>query len=185
MIGRFLHKEYFEFMPVFKLWLSTNHLPTISGSDNAIWDRVKLIPFNVRIPDEKIKSRREVDEMLESERPGILNWAIKGCLEWQRTGLISPAEVTKASNKYRDDSDILKPFFEDACFIKSKGMTEKGKLYEAFAKWADESGERKISKKQFGSELINRGFETDRQSSGKRKEVWKGISLKNGGIIIK
>jgi len=186
MTGRFLHKEYFEFVPVFKLWLSTNHLPTISGVDDAIWDRIRLIPFNVRIPNDKITPRREVDEILKSERPGILNWAIKGCLEWQRTGLISPPEVMRASKSYRDDSDLLKPFFEDNCIIKTQASVEKSKLYDAFSEWAEKSGERKISKKQFGSELKNRGFSEDRRSCAKsRKSIWKGITLKNGGIVIK
>jgi putative DNA primase/helicase len=80
--ARFLHAEFFEFKPTFKLWLAANHRPVIRGTDNAIWDRVRLIPFTVSIPlEERDPGLRAA---LLAELPGILAWAVAGCLLWQR-----------------------------------------------------------------------------------------------------
>ena len=46
--ARFLYAEPFTFKPEFKLWLSTNNKPVIRGTDDAVWDRVRLIPFEQR-----------------------------------------------------------------------------------------------------------------------------------------
>jgi P4 family phage/plasmid primase-like protien len=83
--ARFLHHEFFDFVPKFKLWLATNHKPTIRGTDNAIWRRIRLIPFNVTIPD--AEQDCDLGDKLAAERSGILNWAIQGALAWQRDGL--------------------------------------------------------------------------------------------------
>jgi putative DNA primase/helicase len=80
--ARFLFKEYFEFKPQFKVWMATNHKPVIKDTDNAIWRRVRLIPFGVTIPEEERDPH--LVETLRGEYAGILNWAIRGCLEWQR-----------------------------------------------------------------------------------------------------
>ena len=82
--ARFMRAEWFEFTPHFKIFLSTNHKPRIIGRDDAIWDRIRLVPFEVRISDNE---RRPMDELLaefRAELPGILAWAVKGCMEWQR-----------------------------------------------------------------------------------------------------
>ena len=65
MTARFLHHEFFEFQPTFKLWLAVNHKPRITGSDHAIWRRIRLIPFTLTVPEserdpdltEKLKTR--------------------------------------------------------------------------------------------------------------------------------
>ena len=83
MSARFMRGEFFEFYPEFKPWLATNHKPQIRG-DQAIWRRLKLVPFEVSIPKEIQKPRHEVMAMFRKEYPGILNWVVEGCLEWQR-----------------------------------------------------------------------------------------------------
>jgi putative DNA primase/helicase len=81
---RRLYADAYEIQPTFKLWLSTNHRPTIRGTDVAIWRRVRLIPFDVTIPLGEQDDR--LPEKLEAERAGILAWAIRGCLAWRRAG---------------------------------------------------------------------------------------------------
>lgn len=82
MTARFMRAEYFEFMPHFKLWVGTNHKPVIRGTDQAIWRRIKLIPFNVTIPPEE--RDKNLLNKLRREMPGILNWAVMGCMDWQK-----------------------------------------------------------------------------------------------------
>ncbi|MDW7730682.1 MAG: phage/plasmid primase, P4 family [Bacillota bacterium] len=178
LVGRFLHREYFEFVPSFKLWLHTNHKPTIRGTDNAIWDRIKLIPFEVRIPDEMVKPRREVDNVLEAERPGILAWAVKGCLDWQREGLTTPEAVKRGTDEYREESDVLKEFLDECCTIGESNQIAKTELFEAYTQWGRNSGERfTLNKTKFGAALKQRGFDEYRETGGRRKSFWLGIGL--------
>src|SRR5947209_15464704 len=98
--------EWFQFRTTFKLWLATNHLPKICGADQAIWDRIVLIPFHVRIanPD------KELEGKLGAEQRGMLQCAIEGCLAWQTEGLGRPSEVTEAISRYRADMDAVGRF---------------------------------------------------------------------------
>jgi putative DNA primase/helicase len=101
--ARFLHAEWFDFKPEFKIFLAANHKPVIRGTDHAIWRRIHLIPFNVQIP--KPEQDRDLPEKLKAELPGILNWALEGCQMWQLYGLEPPAEVQAATQDYREEMD--------------------------------------------------------------------------------
>ena len=89
--GRPLYGNYVEFTIQGKLWLATNSLPQINNSDHGIWRRITAIPFN------RTFSASEQDKGLTgkllAELPGILNWAIAGCLDWQENGLQAPTIV--------------------------------------------------------------------------------------------
>ena len=108
-----MRAEWFEFYPEFKIWLGTNHKPIIRGTDNAIWDRIRLIPFNVRIPENERRPKSEMLRLFEKEMPGILSWLVKGCLQWQREGLNAPSAVLTATKDYRDEMDVLGDFIDD------------------------------------------------------------------------
>src|SRR5437867_6039937 len=98
-----MRAEWLDFRPEFKLWLATNHKPVIRGTDKAIWDRIRLVPFTVRIPD--AEQDKALGEKLRAELPGILRWVVDGCLAWQRDGLGMPAEVQEATATYRAEMD--------------------------------------------------------------------------------
>lgn len=83
--ARKLYSEFFQFRPEFKLWLAANHKPVIRGTDQAIWRRIRLIPFTVTIPEQE--QDPDLVRKLTAELPGILRWAVDGCLAWQRSRL--------------------------------------------------------------------------------------------------
>ncbi|MBF6614955.1 MAG: bifunctional DNA primase/polymerase, partial [Chloroflexi bacterium] len=99
--ARFLNKEFFEFRPEGKIWLSTNHKPVIRGTDKGIWDRIKLVPFQVLIT--AAQKDRDLVRKLAAEADGILAWAVRGCIEWLRDGLAAPYEVVSATEQYRGE----------------------------------------------------------------------------------
>src|SRR5262249_29436106 len=103
--ARFMRGEFFDFYPTHKLWLISNHKPTIKGTDFAIWRRIKLIPFEVTFPPEK--QDHGLQEKLRQELPGILAWAVSGCIEWQMNGLQEPEEVKGATDDYRVEMDTV------------------------------------------------------------------------------
>jgi len=115
--ARHLYQEPITFMPEFKLWVYTNYKLRIRGTDNAIWRRIKLVPFEVTISEEE--QDKNLDKKLLIESSGILNWMIEGCIKWQEDGLKVPKEIIEATEEYREDQDYLGEFFKQCCDIKT------------------------------------------------------------------
>lgn len=174
--ARFLYSEHFEYKPQFKLWLGTNHKPTIRGQDEGVWRRIRLIPFTVSIPLEQ--QDRNLIEKLKPEAPGILNWALKGLAEWWANGLQDPALVKKATKDYRMDEDVMGSFIEEKCV--RKGQVTASDMYKAYRDWAEHGGEFELNQRRFSNALIERGFEKARRNTG---FVWKGIRLIEGDDV--
>ena len=174
--ARFLYQEFFEFVPQFKLFLATNHKPDIRGTDLAIWRRVRLIPFAVTIPENE-RDNHLLDR-LKAELPGILNWALDGCLDWQEDGLRVPREVEVATSEYREEMDPIASFIEEHCVLGPDNQNSAAILYKSYMGWCDEEGERPITKKAFGMRLSERGFEQIRINTTEGQvRGWKGLSL--------
>ncbi|MEJ9182112.1 phage/plasmid primase, P4 family, partial [Bacillus thuringiensis] len=156
----FLRQEYFEFVPDFKVFFTTNHKPIIGGLDEGIWRRVKLIPFHLNLPAHKRDKR--LPEKLSLEMPGILNWAIEGCMKWQKEGLKDPRAVAEATGRYQEDMDILGPFLSEVCYIdepKNEAIKMEAKeLYNVYETWCFRSGERALGNRSFYRMLETKGF---------------------------
>lgn len=170
--ARFLHREFFDFKPNFKLWLRGNHKPQIRGTDLGIWRRIRLIPFVVTIPE----GQRDPDltAKLLAELPGILRWAVEGGVEWHRTGLRPPAAVTQAVQEYRSEMDVLGQFLEERCTVRQHAQVTAKALYRAFKVWADQSGEHVVNQTRFGLAMAERGFTRKRTNTG---YVYSGLEL--------
>jgi putative DNA primase/helicase len=174
--ARFMRGEFFDFKPTHKLWLSTNHKPEIRGTDNAIWRRIRLIPWDVTVPP--AERDRKLPEKLRAELSGILAWCVCGCLEWQRKGLDPPEEVRQATREYRAEMDVLAAFVADCCERGSDEQAFAGELWKAWQRWCEETGEQSGTQKRFGGRLSERGFLNHRDSRTGRK-VWSGVSLRS------
>lgn len=172
--ARFMRGEFFDFLPSFKLWLATNHKPIIRGTDNAIWDRIKLVPFLERIPDHE--QDKHLREKLMREAPGILAWAVRGCLDWQREGLGEPKGVRDATASYRSEMDILGAFLEECCFLGEDAHVSATAIYMAYARWCDVNGEKLPTKTMLGKRLTERGFESKQMGTDRRRS-WIGLGL--------
>jgi putative DNA primase/helicase len=171
--ARFMRGEWFDFTPTFKIMLATNHKPVIHGTDHAIWRRIRLIPFTVTIPNEK--KDPNLSKKLKRELPGILNWAIAGCLDWLKEGLPMPQRVEQATSAYRSEMDVLSDWFQDRCVIESNAECYSGDLYQSYKTWCEATGEKPKSQKWLSMRLGERGFQSTKGSKGKRK--WLGIDV--------
>lgn len=167
--ARYLHREFFEFKPIFKLWMYGNHKPTIRGTDEAIWRRIKLIPFNVTIPEPERDS--ELGAKLRAELPGILNWALDGCLEWQRSKLQTPSQVDMATSKYRGEQDVLARFLEECCITTPEAVVTAGELHTAYRDWGGE-----LNQRRFSQALTERGYTTEKRDS-RGRAIYRGLGL--------
>ena len=172
--ARQLHKGNFEFRQTWKIFMDCNHRPEVRGTDNAIWNRIGLVPFDVVIPDEEID--RDLPAKLRAELPGILAWAVAGCMEWQAVGLEPPATVKAATDEYRSEMDAIGRFIEDRCIRNPSASARGNSLYSEYQKWCEESGEKPYTMTSFGRHLTERtGFAKDRDNKG---IIYLGVGLR-------
>ena len=172
--ARFLHQEFFQFVPEFKIFLATNHRPVVYGQDHAIWRRIKMIPFEVEIPEPE--RDRHLKEKLREELPGILNWALEGCADWIRNGLSFPEKVQQTTQEYKTKMDILGDFLSEWCDVDVPDQEQSSILYRGYRSWCEENGEKKsFSQTKFSLLLEERGFQKEKTRNG---AFWLGIRLK-------
>lgn len=171
--ARFLYGEHFEFKPQFKLILVTNHRPRVDGDDEAIWARLRLVPFDVSFEG---REERDLGDKLKRELPGILRWAVEGCLEWQAHGLGEPEAVTAATAEYRADEDTVGTFLADRCAL--DGEVASAALREAYVTYCEGIGEKPLSAASIGRRLAKRGIDRSRRSGGKREWIYTGLRLR-------
>ena len=170
--ARALYQEQFEYHPEYKVWLATNDRPRVSAEDQAIWDRLHLVPFTVRVPDEERDVR--LMEKLNAELPGILAWAVRGCREWQESGLGMPEEVRAATEEYRAEMDSLGDFIEERCILGADERVEARALYRAYVASTTTSGGHPLGERNFIKRMVARPEITKIKSS---VTVLVGISL--------
>lgn len=184
--ARFMRQDFFEYVPQFKLMIAGNHRPGLRSVDEAMRRRIHLIPFSTRIP--LAERDLELAEKLKEEWPGILNWMIKGCLQWQKSGLTPPESVAAATNDYLESEDTLKNWLEECCRIDGNEWTPTGALFASWQQWAEASGEYVGSIRRFSPKLVAHGFKPVRRDSrgflgltiyrpatnpgGARKPIW-------------
>lgn len=170
--ARFLHKEFFEFRPTFKIFIATNHKPNIRGTDNGIWRRIRMIPFDLRITDEN--DDRSLGRKLRAELPGIFVWAVKGYKKWLKDGLRTPKVIFDATCNYQDEEDDLGQFIKDYCLMKEDGAIP---VHEFKKKFRDINGYFK-SQKVISEYMSRNGIGGSRHTvNGTRVKCWEGIKF--------
>jgi putative DNA primase/helicase len=173
--ARFMREEFFDFAPTHKLVIRGNHKPTINGTDAGIWSRFKLVPFRANFlgrEDMGLKAK------LLAELPGILNWCLAGCLEWQRTGLVTPAAVADAVASYRNQSDTMGRFIEECCTPAEGAVTSASAMYMRYKDFCLAASERWLSLRDFPDEMARHGFALVANGAGRE---YQGIALARGG----
>lgn len=171
--ARFLFEEFFEFDPQFKLFLATNHKPVIWSTGHSIWRRIRLIPFTVTIPE--AEQDRTLPATLRTELPGILNWALQGCLTWQRGGLGVPKEVEDATQDYRTEMDVIADFLAGSCVWEPGAKVARKVLYETYEVWSARNGERPLSSKVFSKLLKEHGLTQTKVGHNKIRSIYRTL----------
>ena len=166
-----------EFPETHKLWMDGNHRPNVRGSDQAIWNRLRLIPFEVVV--------QEIDEHLPqklmAEAEGILAWAVRGGIRWYQERLGKPPELEAAAADWRSNMDPLKDWVEEKCEIDVKDKTRYisiPNLRQSYEDWAEASGEKYLlDRKKYIERLEQMGLKQGHDPSGKIR-VWLGIRFR-------
>lgn len=152
--ARFLHNEYFEFDPTFKVLIVTNERLRFSSHNDAIWDRLIEVPFTVKIPEEK--RNPHLAEELAEERSGILNWALEGVREYFATGLSIQKSVRDASSAAREENDTVIPFVDECIRCTSGEKIPLESLYNKYTYWCNQHGIEALTMRDLNRELEKR-----------------------------
>jgi putative DNA primase/helicase len=182
MLTRANFKDFFEFRPDFKLVLSGNHKPEISGVDHGIWRRMYLVPWPVKIAKSEKRAMSEVMAELWPERSGMLNWLIAGTLDYLNGGLQAPQEVIDATAAYQEEMDPVGAFVS-MCVVSvlpgPDGRVETVSaraMFDAFVSWADVNAVRPWKEKSFATAMTEKGFTKEKHRDGMR---YLNVKLKN------
>ena len=170
--ARFLYGKDFEYKPEFKIWMATNYKPIISGTDEGIWRRMAIIPFNYHVPKEKVD--KKLTYKLKEEISGVLNWCIEGYQQWRLRGLDEPQIIQEQRHDYRSEMDIVQRWIEECCDVGQGYETQAKDLWDNFNEWIKYSNEYdKFTAKRFYMEL-QKQFDKRRSNQGM---VYSGISI--------
>lgn len=176
---RRMNEDFWEFAPTFKIAIAGNHQPRVVDDTDSIWDRMRKVPFRVRIANEQIDPH--LFDKLRAEFPGILRWALAGCLDWQTNGLPAPKAVAVATESYRTDEDTLGRFFADCCVLEAEARITTKSIASAVAEWCVVNGEREISRKAITDRLKSTPGCAEKRTN--RARGWTGIRLLNADEI--
>jgi putative DNA primase/helicase len=122
----------FTYVPVAKFILRVNEKPEILDQSHGMWRRVKLVPFT-----QTFALDQTLTPTLLAEAPGILAWAVRGCLEWQTDGLAHPAAVEAATNEYRAESDPFLQFVNECCVVHANASVNATELFKSYVAWCE------------------------------------------------
>jgi putative DNA primase/helicase len=172
---RDLHKPEIRFRPTFLFWIATNYRPRIRDDDDAIWARIREVPFTVQIPkaerDPTVRAR--LSDPADAG-PAVLRWIVEGAIAYQRDGLVSPDRVSAATAEYREEMDPLHDFLAECCVLSPQAWTKSSELRDAYEAWVREVGGKPIDSKEWAASLRRHNCQPKPRDAGRG---WLGIAL--------
>jgi putative DNA primase/helicase len=172
--ARFLRKDFFEYPPQFKIVISVNDMPRIEAGDEDMNRRLVVVPFNATFGADQ--QDKYLKEKLKAELPGILRWAVKGCLDWLKGGLDKPTAVMDATGAYLDDIDLVGAFVKECCREDKDARVSVNEFHASFGNWLrDTHGVENFSKRAVGGLMAKRGYKS---VSGHKQREYRGVAVK-------
>jgi putative DNA primase/helicase len=170
--ARRMRENFWSFDPSHSFVILTNHRPIVAGTDEGIWRRLRLVPFDVVVPagerDEELPAK------LGLELEAVLAWLVAGYRDWREHGLAEPNQVTAATDSYRAESDVLARFLDERCLTGPHFHVGSSELFAAWAKWCADEGETAGTQTAFSTALTNRGLDKHKTGGIMR---WTGVGL--------
>ena len=183
MRSRGLYETFQTWRNEASIWLATNHAPRFTTDDRAIWNRVKLIPFDTVFLGEG--QVRAMDAILVEEADGILLWLLEGLAAYHRQGLAEPGQVTAAVRALREQSDSVIKFLDDRATVgelvlaPDQAMNTRD-LYTMYSNWCRSVGERPLGATRFAVRLDA----ADRGLVQLGPLRWGGVGRIPGGWLV-
>ncbi len=176
--ARYMRQDFFEFDQTFSIILVCNQKPIVTGTDQGLWRRLRLIPWTYQVKPGERKEQDEVIAELLTEGSAILNWLLDGLRDRQQETFWVADEVKAVTEAYRAEMDLLADFLRERCVLGPRYYVAKGELYEAYTAWCERNHERPLPKRDFTSRLADRGVGETRD---KRTRYYVGIGVVTDG----
>lgn len=181
--ARQMYQEAFCYQPTYKLFLSTNYEPKVTGRDEGIWSRIFLIPFNYTVPAAK-RDKDLKTKLRETELSGILNWSLEGLRDWQKRGDIDPPpEVLAATQNYRLQMNPLGRFLVERCTISATATVKFNDVQLEYQEWCSDNGEEPLGARTFLKRLLEEDG-IQKYNGHARQLMIRGIELKHGEPVV-
>jgi putative DNA primase/helicase len=174
--ARFMRQDFFEYKPQFTLVIVGNHQPHFRTVNEAIRRRFYLVPFAVTIP--KQERDEYLKEKLRGEGPGILHWAIEGCLDWQEKGPAAPQIVRDATAEYLRNEDNIQRWIDDCCIRQPNQRTEFKDLWISWCLWTEATHADPGTQTSFALALQEKGLTPERKTNNR---YYGGVTLHHQG----
>ncbi|MFI1539549.1 DNA primase family protein [Streptomyces anandii] len=178
--ARRMRQDFFGFQPTHKLWLLGNHRPEVGTGGFAFWRRMRLIPFERVVPDDR-KIDNLADVLVTEEGAGILGWLIDGARRYLAgdRDLTGPERVRIATTAYAETEDHAGRFYDECCALGPALRAEQTALYAAYKVWCHNEGAPAMSSRAFAArtrELVGLASPKEMILSNQRKH-YPGIGL--------
>jgi putative DNA primase/helicase len=180
--ARRMYENEWSFEPSHTLWLQTNYLPEVSGTDRGIWRRIRVLPWTSTFAG--AAEDRDLPEKLDAEKSGILGWLVEGVARWLEVGLADdtvPTAVASATNDYREAEDIVGRWVrENGLGLSPAYTTDASELVDSWKSWTETEFGHARRFNDVVAWLEAHGCQKDsyrRQVDGRRRQVtvWHGI----------
>lgn len=175
--ARRMREDFWTFTPTHSIVMVTNHAPVVTGTDEGIWRRLRVVPFDVVIPANERTPQDVLDALLYAERDGILRWMVEGYRRYLDVGLDEPAAVVESTDKYRADTDMLALFISERCFVGQGFTAASRELFTAWTKWCEPLNIPPGSEVTFARAMQDKGYDNSRRTA--RGKVWAGVGLQD------
>ncbi|MFD9053241.1 DNA primase family protein [Streptomyces zaomyceticus] len=152
--ARRMRQDFFSFEPTHKLWLLGNHRPEVDMGGYAFWRRMRLIPFEKVVADDR-KVDNLADVLVIEEGPGILDWLISGarCYLHGARDLTGPRSVQTATRVYAETEDHAGRFLSECCVLNPSMRAEQAQMYSAYLGWCQLEGATPLTSRAFAARI--------------------------------
>jgi putative DNA primase/helicase len=165
----------FDYKPTFKIWITTNTLPSLAFNEKATWARIRVIPFNRQFSDRE--QDKNLTDKLAREAQGILTWIAEGARTWYRQGLGElPLAVVEATFDYRVSQDTVSRFLEDETEDAEHVLTQHKELLAAYREYCRSEGLEPMGRNDFYAALRNQGYGEGKNAESSR--CFRGLRLR-------
>lgn len=170
------YKDPFSFIPSHTLILYTNHLPKVSATDDGIWRRLIVIPFNNKLTG-KGDIKNYTDVLLDKSGEYIMHWIIEGARKViaAKFNIKIPQVVIDAVADYKEQNDWIQHFIDERCIVDSKVRESSSGLYRNYLDFCSQNNEYARNTADFTVALETNGF---KRLIERRKRFIVGLRLK-------
>jgi putative DNA primase/helicase len=170
------YENPFEFPETWKIWMDCNHLPRVRDTDESIWNRLRVIPFDHAVTSKR-KNLQLGEELLAEEAEGILAWMARGLRGWMDQGLRPPDSMNKQRDEWRAESDTLKQWMDAECVLGADVKAQSTQLYDSYKQWRSTHGMYEVTMTLFARNMKEHGFEK-KLCGDKKVPNWLGVGIK-------